>query len=152
MLTLSVASGKGGAGKTSLAASLAASLGSDAIFADCDVDAVNGAIALGATIREREPYVAGPGFRVAGESCMGCGLCAEAYRFGAVVKEGARYAIVPELCERCGACMDRCPAMAIEAYEKRAGELFVSDTRLGIPLVHAELAPRASGTLGAWWN
>jgi MinD superfamily P-loop ATPase len=141
MLTISVASGKGGAGKTSIAAALAASLGKGCVYADCDVDAANGAIALGATMRERIPYFAGPGFRVLRDSCFGCGLCAVACRFGALRPDGTRYAIVPELCERCGACLDRCAAKAIETYEKQAGELFVSDTRLGIPLVHAELVP-----------
>ncbi|HOX31186.1 MAG TPA: AAA family ATPase [Spirochaetales bacterium] len=141
MTTISVASGKGGAGKTSVAAALAERLGPGCLVADCDVDAANGAIALGSTIRERGPYFAGPGYRIARESCFGCGLCGAVCRFGAVRPDGTRYAIVPELCERCGACLDRCAAKAIETCEKQAGELFVSDTILGIPLVHAELAP-----------
>jgi len=141
MISISVASGKGGAGKTSIAAALAVSLAPDCLVADCDVDAANGAIALGATIREREPYFAGPGFRVSAQACTGCGLCAAACRFDAVKRVGTGYAIVPELCERCGACLDACPVGAIETHEKQAGELFVSGTRHGIPLVHAELVP-----------
>jgi len=140
-MTIAVASGKGGAGKTSIAAALAASLAPYCVSADCDVDAANGAIALGASLREKEPYSAGPGFGIEPEACTGCGLCADACRFNAIAKRGARYAIVPELCERCGACLDRCPFGAVRTFEKEAGSLFVSDTRIGATLVHAELVP-----------
>jgi MinD superfamily P-loop ATPase len=143
MITISVASGKGGAGKTSIAAALASMAGKECIFADCDVDAANGAIALGATIKEREPYHAGTGFRIDADKCVGCGLCASSCCFGAIRREGEplRCKIVDELCERCGACFDLCPEKAIVPYEKTAGELYVSTTRLGIALVHAELVP-----------
>jgi MinD superfamily P-loop ATPase len=143
-MTIAVASGKGGAGKTSLAAALAATLGPACVVADCDVDAANGAIALGARLREAVPYFAGPGFTIDPAACTACGRCAAICRFGAIAQREARggaYSIVPELCERCGACGDRCPSGAIRTFEKRAGSLFVSDTRLGVPLVHAELVP-----------
>lgn len=143
MRTIAVASGKGGAGKTSIAAALAAGLGSDCVYADCDVDAANGAIALGARIEPGEPYFAGPGYRIAPAACTGCGLCARACRFDAIrpAADGKTFRIVPELCERCGACVDLCPRGAVETFEKQAGTLFVSGTRMGIPLVHADLEP-----------
>ncbi len=142
-MILAVASGKGGAGKTSIVAALVASLGPACVMADCDVDAANGAIALGAHVSETEPYYAGPGFEIDSAVCTGCGLCHDACRFNAIAadKGKRRFAIIPELCERCGACLDRCPAKAIRSFEKQAGRLFVSDTRLGITLVHAELVP-----------
>lgn len=142
-MTITVASGKGGAGKTSIAAALVATLGSACVMADCDVDAANGAIALGAHVSETEPYYAGPGFEIDSAVCTGCGLCQDACRFNAIAVDTGklRFSIIPELCERCGACVDRCPALAIRSFEKQAGKLFVSDTRLGITLVHAELAP-----------
>jgi MinD superfamily P-loop ATPase len=141
--TITVASGKGGAGKTSLAAALASLIGPSCVFADCDVDAANGAIALGAQVREGEPYFTGQAFRIDPEACDGCGLCAEACRFGAIEREpdGFRRRIVVELCERCGACSDSCPTKAISTCTKQAGELFVSDTAMGMTLVHAELEP-----------
>ncbi len=143
MTTVSVASGKGGAGKTSVAAALAERLGPTCVVADCDVDAANGAIALGATVDVREPYFAGPGFIIQPSACTGCGSCHAACRFGAIepVKGTNVFRIVPELCERCGACVDQCPVDAIGTFEKQAGELFVSDTRMGMRLVHAELEP-----------
>ncbi len=142
-MTIAVASGKGGAGKTSLTSAIAAAFGESCVVADCDVDAANGAIALGALPWESEPYFAGPGFSIEIAACIACGACAEACRFGAIRQRpgGNSYAIVPELCERCGACVDRCTAGAIVTSEKEAGRLFVSDTRLGARLAHAELLP-----------
>jgi MinD superfamily P-loop ATPase len=143
MTTVSVASGKGGAGKTSIAAALASILGPGCVCADCDVDAANGAIALGASVREGEPYFAGPAYRIEAHACDECGRCVPACRFGAIKKASGEsaYRIVAELCERCGACVDACSTGAIVTYEKQAGELFVSGTRVGMPLVHAELVP-----------
>jgi MinD superfamily P-loop ATPase len=142
-MTITVASGKGGAGKTSVSAALAAALGPTCAVADCDVDAANIAIALGARVRERENYSAGPGFFIDGESCSGCGLCQERCRFDAIrsVSGSKARRIVEELCERCGACFDLCPVGAVKTEDKKAGELFVSDSRIGASLVHAELAP-----------
>lgn len=172
MTTVCIASGKGGAGKTSFTAALASSLVSNlgsgtepgsvsgslvptasgsatidqrypCIFADCDVDAANGAIALGATIAVSEPYYAGPGFIINPAACNGCGRCFAACRFGAIIPVSNRkeFRVVPELCERCGACVDRCPTKAIGTCEKQAGLLLESSTSLGIRLVHARLEP-----------
>lgn len=142
-MKIAVASGKGGAGKTSIAAALAASLGPSCVVADCDVDAANAAIALGSKIIERRDYSAGLGFLIDADACSACGACEKACRFEAIrrIPGTEKRAIVSELCERCGACFDRCPSGAIKTEEKRAGELFVSDTRIGAKLVHAELVP-----------
>lgn len=147
MTTVSVASGKGGAGKTSIAAALAVAIaatpGGKCIFADCDVDAANGAIALDAREGERFPYFAGPGFTIDAKACKACGRCFQACRFDAIRKSADEqsYAIVPELCERCGACLDTCPTDAIGMYEKQAGEFFIAKTAQGPTLVYAELEP-----------
>jgi len=142
-MTITVASGKGGAGKTSLAAALAASVGSSCIVADCDVVAANGAIALHARLRESGPYFAGPGYRMEPSLCIGCGRCMPACRFNAIRTDETRrtYLIAEELCERCGACTDHCPVDAIQGFTKEAGRLSVSDCPLGMTLIHAELVP-----------
>lgn len=143
MTTITVASGKGGAGKTSISAALSSLLAPACVFADCDVDAANGAIALGATIRERHQYDAGPGFRIDASTCLSCGACVALCRFKAIKANpsGQGYRIAEDLCERCGACVPSCPAGAITTFEKTAGELLISDSRLGISIVHAELIP-----------
>ena len=160
MTTICIASGKGGAGKTSLTAALASTLSSDlvsgqdmrCIFADCDVDAANGAIALGAIQEVSEPYYAGPGFFIDPSACNGCGRCFTSCRFRAIkpVSNKKEFMIVPQLCERCGACVDRCPTRAIGTFEKQAGVLLESSTGRRIWLVHAKLEPGedTSGKLG----
>lgn len=142
-MTITVASGKGGAGKTSIAAALAASMGSACIVADCDVDAANGSIALHAKLRESSPYFAGSGYKIQPNLCIGCGRCMIACRFKAIREDEAsrKFSIIEELCERCGACTDHCPVNAIESFSKEAGTLLVSDSPLGMVLVHAELVP-----------
>jgi MinD superfamily P-loop ATPase len=140
-MTIVVASGKGGAGKTSVSAALAASYSAGCVVADCDVDAANGAIALGAKRRDYAAYYSGPGFSVDASKCAACGACERACRFDAVRRKAHAFEIAQELCERCGACLDRCPAGAIVAYERRSGAIMVSDTRAGAILAHAELSP-----------
>jgi len=143
VITVNVASGKGGAGKTSFSAALASRLAPDCVYADCDVDAANGALARDAAETSEEPYFAGPGFSIDPAACSGCGRCAAACRFKAIMPrpDGVAYGIVPELCERCGACQDVCPVKAVVTAEKQAGRLLVSAGRGGLRLVHAELEP-----------
>jgi MinD superfamily P-loop ATPase len=139
--TIAVASGKGGAGKTSIAAALGAAFRLKGISADCDVDAANGAIALGARIIVTEDYWAGDGFTIDQRACTACGACSPACRFSAIECTGAAYTIDEALCERCGACADVCPSGAVLTQNKLGGSLFVSKTRWGSTLVHAELVP-----------
>jgi MinD superfamily P-loop ATPase len=139
--TIAVASGKGGAGKTSVAAALGAAFSVKGISADCDVDAANGAIALGARISRSEDYWAGDGFSINPQACTACGACALVCRFNAIARLGSVYAIDEALCERCGACADACPSGAVLTQNKLGGSLFVSKTRWGSTLVHAELVP-----------
>lgn len=141
MISIAIASGKGGAGKTSVSAALARYCGSRAIACDCDVDAANTAIALGTVVRSSEDYWSGDGYRVDGTLCNGCGACFEACRFGAIRDSSASFSIDEALCERCGACLDVCPSGAILAERKRGGTLFVSTAADGSLLAHAELIP-----------
>ncbi len=143
MTTICIASGKGGAGKTSFAAALASSMGQKCIFADCDVDAANGAIALGSQNTNKQPYFSGPGFFINKSACTGCGLCERTCRFNAITKEPGSQAlkITQELCERCGACAHVCKFNAVQLTEQQAGWLMESQTIRGFPMVHAELEP-----------
>ncbi|GAB1432040.1 ATP-binding protein [Spirochaetota bacterium] len=143
MTTICIASGKGGAGKTSFAAALASSLGQKCIFADCDVDAANGALALGSINTKKQPYFSGPGFFINESACTGCGLCEKACRFNAIFKESGSHSfrITQELCERCGACAYVCKFNAVQLIEQQAGWLMESQTLRGFPMIHAELEP-----------
>ncbi len=146
---LVILSGKGGTGKTSVAASLAV-LAREAVVADCDVDAADLHLVLSPAVRERHEFRAGHEAVVRPELCLRCGSCRAHCRFDAVRAPRAgngetAYAVDPLACEGCGVCARLCPEKAIEMRERVCGEWMVSDTRCG-PLVHARLAPAAENS------
>jgi len=148
MRELVVVSGKGGTGKTSVVASLAA-LAKNAVFADCDVDAADLHLVLEPNVRQSEGFRSGRVAQVRAEDCTGCGTCAELCRFDAVRHDGNGSYTIDEIgCEGCGVCHHFCPAGAIDFPEKVCGTWFISDTRFG-PMVHARLgiAEENSGKL-----
>ena len=138
---LVVISGKGGTGKTSVAASLLA-LAGNAIAADCDVDAADLHLVLDPRIRDRWPFSSGHKARIDEDECAWCTACAQFCRFDAIDQSRANgafsMAVDPFACEGCGVCTLTCPGDAIELLPVQSGEWFHSDTRLG-PMVHARL-------------
>jgi MinD superfamily P-loop ATPase len=139
---LVILSGKGGTGKTSLVAALA-TITSNKVLVDCDVDAADLHLVLDPRRRHRESFVSGKEARIVPERCSACGLCAEYCRFDAIhLHQGDNgrsvYAVDPIACEGCGLCARVCTSGAVELLEAERGEWFVSDTRNG-PLVHARL-------------
>ena len=150
MKQLAVLSGKGGTGKTTVAAALAhlASRESRIVMADADVDAANLELLLSPTRLETHEFVGGRVAVIDGEACTDCGMCQAVCRFGAVMPAGEGFQIDPIACEGCSACLYRCPAQAIRMEDQVAGSWFVSGTRFG-PLVHAHLlaAQENSGKL-----
>ncbi|MHB0979844.1 MAG: ATP-binding protein [Thermoleophilia bacterium] len=139
---LVVLSGKGGTGKTSIVAALAA-LVSDKVLADCDVDAADLQLLLDPQLMHREPFMSGKEARIVSERCSACGLCMDECRFDAIRLarlDGGRstYTVDPSVCEGCGLCVRVCTSGAVEMRDAERGEWFVSDTRHG-PLVHARL-------------
>jgi MinD superfamily P-loop ATPase len=154
MKELVVISGKGGTGKTSIAAAFAA-LAHNAVLADCDVDAADLHIVLEPKVKLTFDFSGGKRAAIDPDKCMGCGVCAYMCRFGAVHMDGpARgamektYAIDPVACEGCKVCVEFCPAKAIRFNDAVNGQWFLSDTRFG-PMVHAKLgiAQENSGKL-----
>jgi MinD superfamily P-loop ATPase len=133
-----VLSGKGGTGKTSLTA-VFASLMSEVVLVDCDVDAANLHLLLDPLVEERHDFVAGAKARVDAAACDGCGLCAERCRFQAIRLDGAA-AVDPLHCEGCGVCARACPVGAISLEPRMCGQWFLSRTRKG-PMLHARLTP-----------
>jgi len=143
MKELVILSGKGGAGKTSLAASLAV-LAGDAVTADCHVDAANLHLVLQPEMLRREPFCDGKWAFVNPAQCISCGRCRELCRFDAIRElrcDGypTQYAVDRFACEGCGVCVHFCPANAIGMERRKTGEWFVSRTRAGA-MVHARLA------------
>jgi len=139
-MIISVASGKGGTGKTLVATNLAVSM-KDKVkvqFLDCDVEEPNAHIFLKPTLDRREP-VCIPVPVVNEEKCTYCRRCAEvcAYKAIAVVKK--KVLIFPQLCHGCGACTYLCPDQAISEEGREVGvvEWGRSD---GVDFVHGKLA------------
>jgi MinD superfamily P-loop ATPase len=138
-IELVVLSGKGGTGKTSIAASLAV-LAGQPVVADCDVDAADLFLLFPPRVRVRRPFVGGLEARIRPEDCTGCEACVPLCRFEAIHREHGRVAIDPFACEGCGVCADVCPTGAVELSPATVGEWFRSETRVG-SMVHARLRP-----------
>jgi MinD superfamily P-loop ATPase len=139
-----VISGKGGTGKTSLAAALSF-LAENIVLCDADVDAADLHILLDPKVVRHADFRSGNTAVINREKCAECGLCREMCRWNAI---GADYTVNPVDCEGCGVCVYFCPEAAIDFPENTCGEWFVSDTRVG-PMVHARLgiAEENSGKL-----
>ncbi len=148
---LVVISGKGGTGKTSLVASLAA-LARPVVLADCDVDAADLPLVLEPTIQERYSFVGVNKARIKPGHCVACGKCEELCRFDAILVDGPgngrvakTFRVDPLACEGCGVCAYFCAEKAIEFGPAECGQWFVSQTRCG-PMVHARLDPAAGNS------
>jgi MinD superfamily P-loop ATPase len=154
MKELVIISGKGGTGKTSITAAFA-SLASNAVLADCDVDAADLHLVLEPKIERQSDFSGGKRACVVVEKCAGCGKCAAMCRFDAIKFNGPANDIVGKTytvdsvsCEGCKVCVEFCPVDAILFEPAVNGKWFVSNTRFG-PMVHAKLgvAEENSGKL-----
>ncbi len=137
---LTILSGKGGTGKTTVSASFFL-LARSAVAADCDVDAPNLHLLMEPVLLEREPFQAANVARIDPDVCTRCGLCEESCRFGAIKD----FTVDEMVCEGCGVCELVCPEGAAALFPEVTGEVFVSETRFG-PLAHALLNPGGEAT------
>jgi MinD superfamily P-loop ATPase len=156
---LVVLSGKGGTGKTSLAAAFAHLARSgpyplQVVLADADVDAANLELVLQPLKLEEHDFYGGAVAVIDESLCEDCGACEQACRFEAIFPHspsplsqfrergsgGEGYWVDPIACDGCAACVYQCPLHAISMQEQLAGRWFHSQSRYG-PLLHAELRP-----------
>jgi MinD superfamily P-loop ATPase len=137
---LVILSGKGGTGKTTVAAALAhlASQELPIVLADADVDAANLELVLDPTRQEKQDFAGGKMAVIDPRRCAACGTCYEVCRFGAIIPGDEAYRVDSLACEGCAACHYQCPEEAIDMEEQQDGQWFRSDTRFG-PLFHAHL-------------
>jgi len=145
MKEIVVLSGKGGTGKTTVAASLAA-LAESQVLADCDVEASNLPLVLHATVEQEAPFIGGQVARIDPERCTVCGECLAACRYEAI-REGPEPVVVAMRCNGCAVCAFLCPVEAITMERQVKGTLYRSGTRYG-PLFHARLRPGLEGSGG----
>jgi MinD superfamily P-loop ATPase len=123
-MILAVASGKGGTGKTTVAASLAISLAAEQLppplFLDCDVEAPNAHLFLDPVFQQQEEV--GILIPVVDEArCTHCGKCAEVCQYHAIAVLGKKTLVFPQLCHGCGSCTSLCPEKAITEVPDRMG-------------------------------
>ena len=146
-----VISGKGGTGKTSIAAAFCA-IEKNIVISDCDVDAADLHLVLSPEIQERGAFSGGVMADIDPDKCTGCGECIAHCRFDAIKEieaEGRMVCRVEEIaCEGCGVCSIVCDYDAVTSEVSINGEWYVSETRFG-PMSHARLgvAEENSGKL-----
>ncbi len=138
-MIVSVASGKGGTGKTLVATSLALSLKDRerVQLLDCDVEEPDDHIFLRPVITKSEvAYIQVP--EVDEKKCTYCGKCAEVCAYNAIAVLGKHILIFPELCHGCGACSYLCPEKAISEAGKDIGVVETGHSD-DIAFVHGKL-------------
>lgn len=123
-MIISVASGKGGTGKTTIAVNLALVIAGEkdknVRFLDCDVEEPNAHLFLKPNITNRE-LVTIPIPEIDDSKCTYCGKCAQVCAFNALAVTKNKVLVFPELCHGCGACSLLCPEKAINEVGKVIG-------------------------------
>lgn len=153
-MIVSVASGKGGTGKTTLSVNLALTLALDGTtpvdFLDCDVEEPNAHLFLRPVFETSEPVTL-PVPVVDERKCSGCGICAEVCAFHAILSLGGKAITFPELCHGCGGCARFCPEGAISEAPREIGVVEIGVVEIGVVEAGWSSAPavRAGGAPGA---
>ncbi len=114
-MIITIASGKGGTGKTTVATNLAyaaSNAGKKVAYIDCDVEEPNGHLFLHPTFTS-QTSVGIPVPKVDEKKCKHCHLCAQVCRFSAIVCIGQTVLVNPQMCHGCGGCTLVCPCGAI---------------------------------------
>ncbi|MDP8299706.1 MAG: ATP-binding protein [Candidatus Tantalella remota] len=142
-MIISVASGKGGTGKTTVSTNLAFSLEEDVQFLDCDVEEPNAHIFIKPDIEKTEVVsILVP--EVDESKCTFCGKCQQvcAYNAIAVLPPGdnskGKILVFPELCHGCGACSYLCPENCIKEVPRDVGVVEIGK-RGYIEFIHGKL-------------
>lgn len=119
-MKISIASGKGGTGKTTVSVNLARTLASPVQLLDCDVEEPNAHLFLKGK-KVQEEIVTIPIPQVDESLCDGCGECSRFCEYHAIVTFGTAPLIFPEMCHGCGGCARVCPLKAITEVGQRIG-------------------------------
>lgn len=121
-MIMSVASGKGGTGKTTVSVNLARVSSSPVQLLDCDVEEPNCHLFLRGDLKARN-VVTMPVPEVDAALCNGCGACSAVCAFNAIAALSDEALVFEELCHGCGGCTLVCPTKAITEKDRRIGEV-----------------------------
>ncbi|RPJ80213.1 MAG: (4Fe-4S)-binding protein [Deltaproteobacteria bacterium] len=119
-MIISIASGKGGTGKTTVATNMAFALGKDVQILDCDVEEPNVHLFLHPEIENRTVAFT-PVPEIDKAKCTYCKKCSDICRFNAIAVLNDIILTFPELCHSCGGCMEVCPEKAITETGRELG-------------------------------
>jgi len=136
-MIISIASGKGGTGKTTVATNLALSIGEGVQLLDCDVEEPNAHLFVRPKFKRTETVFT-PVPVVDDKKCNLCGKCGEICQFKAIVVIGDKVLSFPELCHSCGGCMAVCPEDAIKETGRELG-IIQKGFLNGLEFVHGKL-------------
>ena len=136
-MIISVASGKGGTGKTTVATNLSLSIGAGVQLLDCDVEQPNAHLFLH-PVFERTEIITTPVPEIDMDKCTLCGKCGDICVFKAIVVVGETVMAFEELCHSCGGCLAVCPEKAISEKGRELGTL-QKGHRNGIEFIHGKL-------------
>ena len=136
-MIISVASGKGGTGKTTIATNLARSIGSNVQLLDCDVEEPNAHLFINPSFEETETVFM-PVPEVDEEKCTYCGKCAEICQFKAIAVVNENVLVFEELCHSCGGCWEVCPEGAITQSGRELGVIQKGHSN-GLEFIHGKL-------------
>lgn len=139
-MELTIISGKGGTGKTMIAVALA-SLSTNSVKADCDVDAPNLYLYYGGNDIKKESFYAAKKAAIDSRFCTHCGICSTVCRFGAIYD----YKVDEINCEGCGACALVCLEKAISIKPQKSADIFLTKTSNGM-LSRAKMTVGSDGS------
>lgn len=137
-MEIAVISGKGGTGKTSITASFA-TLGSEVVLVDCDVDAANMYLLFNPVHEEEEVFVSGHKAVIDYDLCTSCGLCMNYCRFDAITEDRGKIMISEISCDGCFLCSRVCPEKAITMVASDRSMMYSGSFRNG-RMVYGRLA------------
>ncbi len=139
MTEIAILSGKGGTGKTSLSAAFA-TISSEIVVADCDVEAANLYIILQPENYREEVFISGHKAVINRELCTNCGICMQYCRFDAISLHNNEVSISEIACDGCMLCMRVCPTKSISMVPSNKSRWYAGNFRKG-RMVHARLEP-----------
>jgi MinD superfamily P-loop ATPase len=140
MKEITILSGKGGTGKTSVTAAIA-SVAGNSVFCDNDVDAADLHLIFDPDVKETHRFYGAWVASIDEDKCTNCGICKSHCHFDAIhfKEEGGLYINLFQ-CEGCRLCERVCPVGAISSERNNNNFWYVSDSRFG-PFVHAKMGP-----------